>query len=209
VNHWSAWQIEESGIKIHVSPKAETIVHGLTKGYLIPTLRAADEPLLGPEGGRLVVWYDVSEITQRPDRSDNFVLAYDRYEIKGEALRREIGADEDDAPTEAEFVQMVRKRAARGDQGALQMLSRLENEPVPVEEAPAETPEEPDPEEDRAIPDTRDEPPPPPDDGQPAETVRRSVLVAAGTPVVNRATRRRRGNGHQADEAEPVLAGPE
>jgi hypothetical protein len=202
VNHWSAWQIEESGIKIHVSPKAETVVHGLSKGYLIPTLRAAEAPLVGPNGGRLIVWYDTSEIAQRPDRSENIIQAYDRYEVNGTALRREIGADDEDVPTPAEFKDMVLKRAAKGDQGALTILSRLEGEteqPAPPSDGDSEPDEETEPEQpDRSLPDTRDEPPPPPDDDQPA-SVRRSVLVPAGTAHENRATRARR-NGARTEQ---------
>jgi hypothetical protein len=204
VNHWSAWQIEESGIKIHVSPKAETVVHGLTKGYLIPTLRAAEAELVGPNGGRLIVWYDTSEITQRPDRSENIIQAYDRYEVNGTALRREIGADDEDVPTQAEFKDMVLKRAAKGDQGALTILSRLEGtsepeQPVPPSDGDSEPDDEGETEQpDRSPPDTRDEPPPPPDDDQPA-SVRRSVLVPAGTAHENRATRTRR-NGARTEQ---------
>jgi hypothetical protein len=40
----------------------------------------------------------MSELAIRPDRSENAVVAYDRGEIDGEALRTETGFDEDDAP---------------------------------------------------------------------------------------------------------------
>ena len=39
MNHWGAAQVEESGIKLHIAPDAETICHALTKGYL--TTRAS------------------------------------------------------------------------------------------------------------------------------------------------------------------------
>ncbi len=110
-NHWSAWAIEESAIKIHVSPLAETICHCLTTGYLTPALAAAGAPETGPNGGRVIVWYDPSEITARPDRSANVVEGYDRLEVSGTALRRELGIDEADAPDPAELAAMVVKRA--------------------------------------------------------------------------------------------------
>jgi hypothetical protein len=209
VNHWTAWQIDESGTKIHVSPKAETVVHGLTKGYLVPTLKAADAPLFGPNGGRIVVWYDTSEITQRPDRSANMVLAYDRFEVNGTALRREIGADDDDKPTPAQLREMVIKQAARQPATLLTALQILgEDVPAAPGESEQEVAEEP-PDVDRPAdgpPDTQDEPPPPPDDDvdelAAAATVRRSVLVPAGAAHPNRATRARRNGTRTAEPAE-------
>lgn len=92
-NHWSAWQIDEGALKAHIAPTAELICDALTRGYLQPRLEASGED---PE--QWVVWYDMSELALRPDRSDNAVLAYDRQELSGEALRREMGFDEDDSP---------------------------------------------------------------------------------------------------------------
>jgi hypothetical protein len=208
VNHWTAWQIDESGIKIHISPGAETVVHGLTKGYLVPTLKAADAPLFGPSGGRIIVWYDTSEITQRPDRSANMVLAYDRYEVNGTALRREIGADDDDKPTPAQLREMVIKQAARQPATLLTALQMLGEEvPAAPGESEQEVAEEP-PDVDRPAdgpPDTRDEPPPATDDDEPlaaAVPARRSVLVPAGAAHPNRATRSRRNGARTPEPAE-------
>jgi len=94
VNHWTAWNLDEAALKTHIAPMAELIAHCLTVGYLQPRLAASGEK----DVGKWVVWYDLSELSIRPDRSENAVLAYDRHEIDGEALRREIGFDEDDAP---------------------------------------------------------------------------------------------------------------
>lgn len=94
VNHWTAWNLDEAALKTHIAPMAELIAHCLTVGYLQPRLAASGETDIG----QWVVWYDMSELTIRPDRSENAVLAYDRGEIDGEALRRETGFDEDDVP---------------------------------------------------------------------------------------------------------------
>lgn len=92
-NHWSAWQIDEGALKAHIAPMAELICDSLTRGYLQPRLEASREDPTG-----WVVWYDMSELALRPDRSANAVLAYDRAELSGASLRREMGFDEDDAP---------------------------------------------------------------------------------------------------------------
>jgi len=93
-NHWTAWALDESALKTHIAPMAELICHCLTVGYLQPRLAASGET----DVGKWVVWYDMSELAIRPDRSENAVIAYDRYEIDGEALRRETGFSEDDKP---------------------------------------------------------------------------------------------------------------
>lgn len=120
MNHWGAAQVEESGIKLHIAPDAETICHALTKGYLVPVLLASGEALTGPNGGRIVVWYDPSEIVMRPDKSENALQAYDRMEINGKAFRREIGLSESDKPTPSEIDAMtdllVRRASATGAQ---------------------------------------------------------------------------------------------
>lgn len=108
LNHWNAWQIDETSIKIHIAPTAEIIYSCLTRGYLRPRLIA-----MGLDPSEWVVWGDASELTLRPDRSANAVLAYDRLELSGRALRRETGFDEDDAPTSTDLREMILKVAAR------------------------------------------------------------------------------------------------
>lgn len=107
LNHWGAAQIEEHGVKIHIAPDMETICHSLTEGYLYPVLRSEGRELTGPEGGRAVIWYDPSEITQRPDRSASATRAYDRMELSGEAYIRELGFSDADRPDEDELAEMV------------------------------------------------------------------------------------------------------
>lgn len=116
LNHWGAWQVEESGIKIHIAPFAELIAFTLTTGYLVPTLKAEGADLIGPNGGKIVIWYDPSEITVRPDRSSNTIAAYDRGEAPGRVLRREVGLSEDgDEMNRAEFREWLTRRVALVD----------------------------------------------------------------------------------------------
>lgn len=108
VNHWTAWNLDESSLKAHVAPLVETICDSLTRGYLHPRLKAS-----GVDPSRFVVWYDLSELAIRPDRSENAVQVYDRMELSGEALRRETGFNEDDAPTPDELATMGLKLLVR------------------------------------------------------------------------------------------------
>lgn len=109
----SAAQIEESAIKSNVAPDVELIAASLTTGLLYPMLKAMDADLTGPSGGRLIVWYDPSELTVRPDRSKNAQEAYDRFELTGAALRSEAGFGEEEAPNPAELNEMILKRIVR------------------------------------------------------------------------------------------------
>lgn len=119
-NHWSSWQIEESAIKTHILPTVELIANALTIGYLHPRLKAAGESIDG-----IVVWYDTSELTFRPDRSDKAVMAYDRGELSGKALRRETGFDEADKPSTSELRDIGLKMLMKNPQVGLTALAEL------------------------------------------------------------------------------------
>lgn len=104
----SAWEIDEGALKAHIAPLAELICDSLTRGYLQPRLQAS-----GEDPGEWVVWYDMSELSIKPDRSGNAVLAYDRQELSGESLRREMGFDEEDAPEAGELEEIGLKLLLR------------------------------------------------------------------------------------------------
>lgn len=114
-NHWTAWVLDEDALKTHIAPTAETICDSLTRGYLWPRLKASG--MSAKEYTRFVVWYDMSELAQRPDKSANAQAAYDRFELSGKALRREGGFDEDDAPTPDEIVDIALKSLIRDNPG--------------------------------------------------------------------------------------------
>ena len=106
-NHWGAWAISEQAVRMHVEPLMGCIVQALTAEYLWPALRAADEP--NPE--QWVIWYDTSELVQRPDRSKESQALYDLGELSAEALFRANGFDpENDAPDEAERLRWLATR---------------------------------------------------------------------------------------------------
>lgn len=148
-NHWGAWQIEESAIKTHIAPIAELICGCLTHGFLYPQLTANGESTTGPNGGRIVVWYDTSALTLHPDLSQKAVELYDRVEISGDALRRETGFTEEDAPDTAQIREQLLKKAATNAQLALTAIAELTGTPQrsapvrPESDGSASSPEEP------------------------------------------------------------------
>lgn len=163
-NHWTSWQIEESAIKTHISSDVELIVEALTVGYLRPMLEASGED---PDGW--VVWYDLSELAMRPDKSGNAQSARTAYAIGDPAFRRELGLDEADAPDDQELRRMLLIDIAKGNPQlapwALQELGFMSPSDAPAvapaEPAPPDAPPDAPPA-DQGPPDTKDSPPPPP-----------------------------------------------
>jgi len=168
VNHWGAWQLEEGAIKANIVPDVELICQALTTGYLQPRLKASGED----DTSKWVVWYDTSELTLRPDRSDNAVQLYDRLELSGSALRRETGFNEDDKPTDDELKEQGLKSIIHTlPSGASSALAQLvgEDEVAPVAPISAQPPEEASPSEQG--------PPEPPSSAEQATLARRERLV--------------------------------
>lgn len=97
-NHWSAWQIAEEAITLHIEPLAETICHALTVGFLRPALE--DE---GLDPDSVIVWYDTTDLTTRPDRTAAASEAHSRRKISDAAYLREIGLDDADSPEPTEL----------------------------------------------------------------------------------------------------------
>lgn len=157
LNHWNAWAVDETSLKVNIAPDAELIAQALTTGYLQPRLKASGVE----DWASWVVWYDMSELTLRPDRSDNAIALYDRMEIDGTALRRETGFDEADKPTDEELKEQGLKVIIRTlPTAASGALSQLTGEQVTAPAAatpPGETgrpaPEPEPPPEDRSPPD--------------------------------------------------------
>jgi hypothetical protein len=179
VNHWSAWQLEEGGIKVHIAPRMEMICHAFTDGWYRPMLKAA-----GEDPSKFLVWYDPSEIVVRPDKSEKALVLYDRGEVGGDALRRESGLDEGDKPEGDDLKEWALKQLVLGKGGealvpvAYKELTGEELQvPAPAApEVPGRTPEQgteaeggeeaADVNERREPPGTQSEPPPAPGEGE-------------------------------------------
>lgn len=98
-NHWGAWMTDEATIKYHVETKLELFCAALTQQMLWPALEGA-AGVTDPK--RWVVWYDTSELTQTPDKGADAKDLYGLGELSGDALRRETGFADTDAPTNDE-----------------------------------------------------------------------------------------------------------
>jgi len=101
-NHWSAWAIDENVVKLSVEPLLGVICQVFTCEYMRPAYKA----LTGTKC-ESVIWYDTTELTQRPNKSEEALKLHDKGLISDEATRRETGFSEDDAPTKAQKLETV------------------------------------------------------------------------------------------------------
>lgn len=103
----NAQHIAEEFYKQAVEPLALAFVDDLTVTYLRPLLeaQAVVDGWDAEEVAKLVIWYDASEITTRPDRGADADAGWDRDALSNDAWRREHGFRSDDAPSDEEILQ--------------------------------------------------------------------------------------------------------
>ena len=110
-NHWSAWAVDESAIKAHTEPLLKIITSSLAREYMRPLLLDdTDEADIR----NYSIKADTSEMRVRPNRAKESLELYDRYELSGEALRRENGFTDDDAMGKDEMIAAFLRKAAGG-----------------------------------------------------------------------------------------------
>jgi hypothetical protein len=98
-NHWNVWALQAEGITLAIEPRLTCIADALTTQWLQPLL-AAQDSVEDPE--EYVVWWSTAPLRQRSNRPQTAVEVHKLGGINDEALRRETGFDEGDAPTEEE-----------------------------------------------------------------------------------------------------------
>ncbi len=99
MNHWGAWLVQEDVVVTHLEPPLALICDALTTQYLWPVLQQQGMDL--EQAREYVIWYDVSDLIVRPNRSQDAIALYDRRVISDSAARAATGFDESDAPSEA------------------------------------------------------------------------------------------------------------
>lgn len=90
----SLWGLTAEAIRLAIEPRLATVCRALTQQWLRPLLEAEGVD----DWDRWLVWYDSSPLRVRANRSETALQAFDRGVISAEALRRETGFDDDDAP---------------------------------------------------------------------------------------------------------------
>lgn len=141
-NHWGSWQVDESMFKSHIEPLALTIVEALTVGFLRTLL--ADQ--FGPEElERVFIWYDPVELVSHPNRAVDAKDAYNADALSAEALRKNLGFSDEDAPEPIELlVKAFLRRPIFDPSAGPALFERLLGIPAPMngESPPAPAPGE-------------------------------------------------------------------
>jgi len=107
-NSWSAWQTDESTLRVHLIPMLQLICSSLTVGWLRPMLERL--PLTEAQKEqipKLVISFDIQKLKIRQNISGDAEQAYDRFEIDGEHFRKALGYDDDAAPDNKELAKQI------------------------------------------------------------------------------------------------------
>lgn len=185
-NHWTAWNVDESAIKVHAEPLLDLITDSLTMGLLWPILEAAQIPDIED----YAIDSDTAEMRLRPDRSREAFELYDRGVIDAEALRREVGFDENDAPDNDEVRAFFLRKVAAGQTTPELVAAALAELGIDLNPTPAGVEENDRAVEARPIPTLEEHP----NQGPPNEGVLPSEaptgLISAADVIVHRALER-------------------
>lgn len=157
MNHWGAWQVDESAIKSHSEPLLMALVSSLTRGFLHGLAQTMIEEAnpgmtqeeVEAEAERYSFGADSTGMRMRPNRSKESIELYQMGELSARTMRAENGFSEDDIMGEEERAEWFRKKVASGSttpdlvEAALKEMGvLLQFEAAPADgEAPEETQE--------------------------------------------------------------------
>lgn len=117
---WSAWQTDESTLRVHLIPMLQLIASSLTVGWLRPTLETL--PLSDAQIEQipnLVVHFDVSKLKIHQDVSGDAQALYDRLEIDADSLRLSTGYGPDSIPDNKELAKQILFALVKGGDPAM------------------------------------------------------------------------------------------
>lgn len=123
LNHWTAWQVDESSFRHHVSPIVGVLVDAMTVGWFRAKLVEMGHSAAAAR--RLMLWRNPARLVQKPNRGSDAVLAYDRNELSGDALLEALGFDPSDKPDEEELLQRLALKRGSIDSAITEALLRL------------------------------------------------------------------------------------
>jgi hypothetical protein len=103
VRYANAVKIDEAMYKANIEPMALLLVDALTMVYLRPALQAKFKDLSSEAMQKLSIWYDPTEVVNKPDPADAAKSLHDKYALSNDALRRAHGFSDTDAPDEDEL----------------------------------------------------------------------------------------------------------
>lgn len=147
-NHWSAWHIEESTVKIHIEPLMNRICEALTEAYLKPALK-----VLGKDPSKFAFGFDTAPLTVRPDRLKDTLMLFEQGVVNADAVLRAGNYNPAiDAPTDDDETKRYLKELMLRDPTLFQIPGIREaagmgdvDTAIPIAELPAGDPNAPGP----------------------------------------------------------------
>jgi hypothetical protein len=101
-NHWTSWQIDEQSWEL-LQPTVQQWADDLAGAYLRPAAKD-----IGYDNWmNVTLAYDEAEVVTRPDRTKDASMAHDRLVLSDAAYREAGGWQEEDAPSEEEWLKRV------------------------------------------------------------------------------------------------------
>lgn len=115
VNHWTAWQVDENAYKAHFKPTTDLITNALTVGFLRPALSArttgnGQREFTDEEIDRVMISHDATALVTHPNRASDAMSAHNAMALSTEALLRELGFSESDAPEPEEIASRMAQK---------------------------------------------------------------------------------------------------
>lgn len=124
LNHWTAWQVEQSGQRINIGPTMAFVCRELTVKFLHPALRSMGIT----DWESYQIWYDDAAIQTQPNRGDLTLAAREMGLISDDAARTALGFGPGDAPVGDSPRPQVDQDRVRA------RLRRLTDQPGPASE---------------------------------------------------------------------------
>lgn len=190
-NHWSAWLVREDTITTHIEPPLALICDALTTQFLRPVLIQGG--MSPEEADEYVVWYDVSDMIMRPNRTADAAQLYGAGVISAEAYRDAAGFSDNDAPPVTDPVielvlDMVKQSPTLAESPGIAALVDQIRAVIAGDTSPPEEEAEPEPDEPEAEtsePGPVSEPGVPEETDQPPAAGEPAPVAASGQIVVN------------------------
>lgn len=129
--HWNAALVDEQASRQHIAPLLTIICDALTKVVLRPMMEAQ-----GQDPNGVVVWFDMSPITQKTDRKEEATAAFEAGVLTREAYLRELGFGKDDLRAQ-DAAEMAMRMMERAPSLYVYLWSLVPGFPPPSQEAVA------------------------------------------------------------------------
>ena len=113
---WSAWQTDESTVRLHTVPLLQLIVNSITTAWFRPALKKL-RTVSETEADRLTIWFDISGLQIQPNKIEQAEVLYDRMEIGADTFRLTAGFTSADKPGKEELEFLILMNLVKNNAG--------------------------------------------------------------------------------------------